>query len=42
VELETGETKTYHVAQLDREEAFIAPANLGLSIAESKQILAAV
>jgi hypothetical protein len=42
VELETGETNTYEVAQVDREEAFIAPASLGLSITESKQILAAV
>jgi hypothetical protein len=42
MELETRQTDTYEVAQVDREEAFIAPASLGLSITESKQILAAV
>jgi hypothetical protein len=42
VEPDTGEAITYELAHLDREEVFVAPASLGLTIDEGKQILAAV
>ena len=42
VELDTGKAINYELAHLDREEAFVAPASLGLTIDEGKKILAAV
>jgi len=39
-EFDSGETKVQEVTSLERTEAFIKPASLGMSIAESKQIAA--
>lgn len=41
-EFDSGETKVQEVASLEREEAFIKPAKLGMSIEESKQIAASI
>jgi len=39
-EFDSGKTMVHEVASLEREEAFIKPAKLGMSIEESKQIAA--
>ena len=41
-ELDSGETKVHNLASLERAEAFIKPASLGMNIEESKQITAAI
>lgn len=41
-EFDSGETIVHEVASLEREEAFIKPAGLGMSIEESKQIAASI
>jgi hypothetical protein len=41
-EFDSGETKVQEVASLERDEAFIKPAKLGMSIEESKLIAASI
>ncbi len=41
-ELHSGETTVRCVASLERAEAFVKPASLGLSIDESKRLAAAI
>jgi hypothetical protein len=41
-EFDSGETMVHEVASLERKEAFIKPARLGMSIEESKQIAARI
>jgi hypothetical protein len=41
-EFDSGETKVHEVTSLERTDAFIKPATLGMSIEESKQIAASI